>query len=91
MIVKKHRHITYFLVYLLVELALVLLVVIATVERVFSTMKKIKTYKRNMMGNAWLNNRMMIFIQKAIYASMDEKVFQPPLTIIPGSATDYNY
>ena len=39
-------------VYLLVELALVLPVVIATVERVFSAIKTIKTYQRNRMRDA---------------------------------------
>ena len=52
MIVKKHRHTAYPLVYLLVELPLVLPVVITTVERVFSAMKTIKTYQRNRMGDA---------------------------------------
>ena len=51
MIVKKHRHTAYLLVYLLIELALVLPVVIA-IERVFSAMKTIKTYKRNSMEDA---------------------------------------
>ena len=52
MIFKKHIHTTYPFVYLLVELALVLPVVIATVERVFSAIKTIKTYHRNRMGDA---------------------------------------
>ena len=49
MMVKTHRHTTYLLIYFLVELALVLPVVIATVERVFFAMKAIKTYQRNRM------------------------------------------
>ena len=52
MMVKTHRHTTYPLVYLVVELALVLPVVIATVERVFFAMKAIKTYQRNRMEDA---------------------------------------
>ncbi|XP_074378047.1 uncharacterized protein LOC141719569 [Apium graveolens] len=44
MMVKTHRHTAYPLVYLLVKLAPVLPVATATVERVFSSMKTIKTY-----------------------------------------------
>ena len=43
MTVKTHRHAVYPLVYLLVELALVLPVVIAIVERVFSAIKTIQS------------------------------------------------
>ena len=38
------------------------------------------------MGNAWLNGSVMIYIEKAMYASMDDEVFQP-LTLNPGCAT----
>lgn len=40
LMVKTHRHTVYPLVYLLVELSLVLLIVTATVDRVFSAMKR---------------------------------------------------
>ena len=78
MMVKTHRHTAYPLVYLLVELALVLPVVIATVERVFFAMKAIKTYQRNRMEDAWMNDSMMIYIEKAIYASIDDGIFFSP-------------
>ena len=52
MTVKTHRHTAYLLVYLLIELALILPVVIAIVERVFSAIKTIKTYQRDRMGDA---------------------------------------
>jgi hypothetical protein len=41
------------LVYRLIELALILPVATATVERAFSAMKIIKTELRNKMGNCW--------------------------------------
>ena len=52
MMVKTHRHTAYPLVYLLVELVLVLSIATATVERVFSAMKTIKTYQCNRMKDA---------------------------------------
>ena len=48
--VGTHRNTTYPLVYRLIELALILPVATATVERVFSAMKILKTYLRNRMG-----------------------------------------
>ena len=52
MTVKTHGHTAYLLVYLLVELALVLPVVIAIAEIIFSAIKTIKTYQRDRMGDA---------------------------------------
>ena len=52
MMVKTHRHTIYPLVYLLVELALVLPVVIATVERVFFCYESNQDYQRNRMEDA---------------------------------------
>ena len=46
-LVKKMKHETYLLVYLLVKLVLTLLVATATVERSFSTMKYIKNELHN--------------------------------------------
>ncbi|XP_042446604.1 uncharacterized protein LOC122031573 [Zingiber officinale] len=47
------------LVYRLIELALVLPVATASVERVFSAMKIIKTDLRNRMGDEWMNDSLM--------------------------------
>lgn len=71
--VKTQRHTAYPLVYLLIELALVLPVATATVERVFSAMKIVKTYLRNRMGDEWLNDSMMVYIEKAVFASVDDE------------------
>jgi hypothetical protein len=46
-------------VYRLVELALILTVATATVERAFSTMNIIKTERKNKMGDEWMNNIML--------------------------------
>ena len=56
--VKTRRHTAYPLVYRLIELALVLPIATATVERVFSAMKIVKSDLRNRMGDEWLNDSM---------------------------------
>jgi hypothetical protein len=50
------------LVYHLIELALLVPVATATVERVFSAMKIIKTELRNKMTDGWLNDLMVCYI-----------------------------
>jgi hypothetical protein len=62
----------YKFVYRLIELALILPVATATVERIFSAMKIIKTELRNKMGNDWLNHRMICYIEREIFASIED-------------------
>ena len=66
--VQTERHLVFALVYRLIELALILPVATATVERAFSAMKIIKTELRNKMGNDWLNHRMVCYIERDIFA-----------------------
>ena len=53
-------------VVVLVELTLILLVATASVERVFSTISLIKTYLHNKMGDEWLNDLMICYVEKDI-------------------------
>jgi hypothetical protein len=53
------------------ELALILPVATATVERAFSTMKIIKTELRNKMTDGWLNNLMVCYIEREIFKGLD--------------------
>ncbi|KAI3690317.1 hypothetical protein L2E82_48297 [Cichorium intybus] len=53
--VETRKHISYYLVYRLVKLALVLPVATATVERCFSAMKLVKSDLRNRIANDFLN------------------------------------
>ena len=55
-----HRNTAYPLVYHLIELALIIPVATATVERVFCTMKILKTYLRNRMEDEWLNDNTVV-------------------------------
>ncbi|KAL6906332.1 hypothetical protein ACP4OV_003933 [Aristida adscensionis] len=69
-LVQTGRHEAFPLVYRLVELALILPVATATVERVFSAMKIVKTESRNKMGDEWLNHRMICYIEREVFASI---------------------
>lgn len=62
--VEKQKDIGFPWVYLLVKLALVLPVATATVERGFSAMKLVKTTFRNKMGDTWLNDCLITYIEK---------------------------
>ncbi|XP_039135709.1 uncharacterized protein LOC120273130 [Dioscorea cayenensis subsp. rotundata] len=59
------------LVYCLIELALVLPVMTASVERAFSAMNIVKTNLRNKMGDEWMNNNMIVYIKKEVFATID--------------------
>ena len=62
------------IVYRLVELALLLPVAIASVEKVFSAMKAMKTDLRNRMGDEWLNDTLVVYIEKEIFDSIDNEL-----------------
>ncbi|XP_042437288.1 zinc finger MYM-type protein 1-like [Zingiber officinale] len=54
-LVEIKKHLVFPLVYCMIELALVLPVATASVERVFSAMKTVKTDLHNRMGDEWMN------------------------------------
>lgn len=60
-------------VYRLIELALLLPVATATVERAFSAMHFVKTDLRNRMGDEWLNDSLVVYIEKNIFLSIDDE------------------
>ncbi|XP_039137149.1 uncharacterized protein LOC120274685 [Dioscorea cayenensis subsp. rotundata] len=61
------------LVYRLIELALILPVATATVERAFSVMNIVKTDLRNKMGDEWMNDSMIVYIEKEVFATIDNE------------------
>jgi hypothetical protein len=76
-VVKTDRHICFSLVYRLVELALILPVAIATIERAFSALNIIKTERRNKMGNEWMNNNMLWYIERDMFVdNKDGKILK---------------
>ena len=72
-LVQKRYHLTFPLVYRLITLALTLPVATASVERVFSAMKIIKSDLRNKIGDDWLNDLMICYVEKEIFAQIDDK------------------
>ena len=64
---------TYPLVYLLVKLALTFPVATATVERSFSAMKYIKNELRNRMEDQWMNDCLVVYIERDVACSIDNE------------------
>ena len=63
--------------YRLIELALILPVATTTVERAFSAMNIIKTERRNKMNDEWMNNSMICYIERDLFASVeDDKILK---------------
>lgn len=62
------------LVYRLSELAFVLPVATTSVKRVFSAMNVMKTDLRNKMEDKWMNDSLVIHIQREIFANIDNEV-----------------
>nr|XP_009758469.1 PREDICTED: uncharacterized protein LOC104211159 [Nicotiana sylvestris] len=69
-LVKTNIHKTWEFVYLLVKLSLILPVATATVERAFSSMKFIKNDLRNRIGDDFLNDCLVCFIEDEIFESV---------------------
>ena len=72
-LVSTRKHETYPLVYLLVKLVLTLPVATAIVEINFSAMKYIKNELRNRMGDHWMNDCLILYIEKDVACSIDNK------------------
>ena len=78
-LVETRKNVLYPLVFLLVKLALILPVATASVERVFSAMNLVKTRLRNRLGDTFLNDCLVSYIEREIFDSIDNE------TIIQGS------
>jgi hypothetical protein len=69
--VETEKHLVFPLVYKLIELALILPVSTASVERAFSAMKIIKSKLRNKMKNDWFNDLMICYTEREIFRELD--------------------
>ncbi|XP_042032225.1 uncharacterized protein LOC121778900 [Salvia splendens] len=58
------------LVYRLIKLVLLLPVATASVERVFSAMKFVKSELRNRMGDDWLNDSLTVYSENEVFATI---------------------
>ena len=72
-LVATEKHLAFPLVYRLIELALVLPVATASVERVFSAMKTVKTDLRNRMGDEWMNDSLVVYAEKEIFSTIENE------------------
>jgi hypothetical protein len=63
-LVKMKKNVLYPLIYTLVTLSLILQVVTVTVERVFSAMSIVKHHLQNRMGDKWMNECLITYIEK---------------------------
>jgi hypothetical protein len=70
--VETEKHLVFPLVYKLMELALLLPVSTASVERAFSEMKIIKSKLRNKMNNVWFNNLMICYTEREIFKDLED-------------------
>ncbi|XP_075633788.1 uncharacterized protein LOC142606298 [Castanea sativa] len=71
--VEMKKNVSYPLVYSLVTLALILPVSTATVERAFSAMNIIKNRLRNRIGDQWMNDCLVTYIEKDIFKTIECK------------------
>jgi hypothetical protein len=72
-IVEANFHEQYYIVYKLLKLVLLLPVATASVERVFSSMNYVKNKQRNKMGDEYLNNCMVTFIEREFFNQVTDE------------------
>ncbi|XP_057719287.1 uncharacterized protein LOC130933681 [Arachis stenosperma] len=72
-LVETKKHIVYPLIFLLLKLALILPVATASVERTFSAMNIIKSRLRNRMGDEWLNDCLVTYIERETFNQVDNE------------------
>ena len=75
--VEMKKNVSYPLVYSLVTFALILLVATTTVERAVSAMNIIKNRLRNKIGDQWMNDCLVTYIEKDIFKTIKcEEIMQ---------------
>ena len=75
--VEMKNDVSYPLVYALVTLALILPVATATVEIAFSVMNIIKNRLHNRIGDQWMNDYLVTYIEKDKFKTIkSEKIMQ---------------
>ena len=75
--VEMKKNVLYSLVYSLVTLVLILIIATTTVERTFSTMNIIKNRLRNQIGDQWMNDCLVTYIEKDIFKTIKcEEIMQ---------------
>ncbi|XP_010695398.1 uncharacterized protein LOC104908045 [Beta vulgaris subsp. vulgaris] len=76
-LVETGKHVVYPMVYFLLKLALILPVATTSVERAFSSMNYVKNKLRNRMGDQWMNDCLVTFIEDEMFDSVtNEDIMQ---------------
>ena len=70
MMVQTTKHLSFPLVYRLLKLVLVLPIATASVERCFSAMKIVKTVLCNQIGDDFLNDCIVCFVEQGFLATI---------------------
>ncbi|XP_028122538.1 uncharacterized protein LOC114319683 [Camellia sinensis] len=70
-VVETGKDKVYSLMYLLLTLALILPVATTLVEMVFSAMNTVKNWLRNRMGDEWINDSLVVNIERDIFYGID--------------------
>ncbi|KAH6762712.1 hypothetical protein C2S52_020145 [Perilla frutescens var. hirtella] len=71
--VKSGKSLVFPLVYRMIELALVLPIATASVERVFSAMKIVKTDLHNRMADEWMNDSLVVYIERDMFLTIENE------------------
>ena len=72
--VKTKKDKVYPLVYQLVTLSLILPIATASIKRVFSVMNFVKNQLPNRMGDQWLNDNLIVYIEKDVFVYIDNEI-----------------
>jgi len=72
-LVELKKSIVYPLVYQLIKLALLLPIATATVERTFSAMNIVKNRMRNRMGDEWMNECLVTYIERDVFDTINNE------------------
>src|SRR4051812_18263882 len=73
LMVKTRKNEQYYIVYKLLKLVLILPVATASVERVFSSMKYVKNSLRNKMGDEYLNDCLVTFVEREFFRQVKDE------------------
>ncbi|KAM1995551.1 hypothetical protein ACFX15_028585 [Malus domestica] len=71
--VETRMHQVFNYIYLLITLSLVLPVATASVERAFSVMNIVKSPLRNKMGDQWLSDSLLVYIERDSFACIENE------------------
>ena len=71
--VETRKNEQYYIVYKILKLVLILPVATASVERVFSSMKYVKNSLRNKMGDEYLNDCLVTFVEREFFRQVKDE------------------